>query len=54
MSELAYKRTNLYEVADEKKMKEIFAYLLTIRYFCGIIYNVIKSDYEISRGRAAW
>ncbi len=26
MSELAYKRTNLYEVADEKKMKEIFAY----------------------------
>ncbi len=26
MSELAYKRTNVYEVADEKLMKEIFAY----------------------------
>ena len=26
MSELAYKRTNLYEVADEKKMKDIFSY----------------------------
>ncbi len=26
MSELAYKRTNVYEVADEKLMKEIFSY----------------------------
>ena len=26
MSELAYKRTNVYEVADEKLMKEIFDY----------------------------
>lgn len=26
MSELAYKRTNVYEVADEKTMKDIFAY----------------------------
>ncbi len=26
MSELAYKRTNVYEVADEKKMKDIFEY----------------------------
>ena len=26
MSELAYKRTNVYEVADEKMMKEIFDY----------------------------
>ena len=24
MSELAYKRTNVYEIADEKLMKEIF------------------------------
>ncbi|MBQ8394464.1 MAG: aminopeptidase, partial [Clostridia bacterium] len=26
MSELAYKRTNVYEIADEKLMKEIFDY----------------------------
>ncbi len=26
MSELSYKRTNVYEIADEKLMKEIFAY----------------------------
>ena len=26
MSELAYKRTNVYEVADEKTMKAIFDY----------------------------
>ena len=26
MSELAYKRTNVYEIADEKLMKEIFNY----------------------------
>ena len=26
MSELAYKRTNVYEVADKKTMKEIFSY----------------------------
>ena len=26
MSELAYKRTNVYEVADEKLMKDIFSY----------------------------
>ena len=26
MSELAYKRTNVYEVADEKLMKAIFDY----------------------------
>ena len=26
MSKLAYKRTNVYETADEKTMKEIFAY----------------------------
>ena len=26
MSELAYKRTNVYEIADEKLMKDIFAY----------------------------
>ena len=26
MSQLAYKRTNVYEVADEKLMKEIFDY----------------------------
>ena len=24
MSELAYKRTNVYETADERKLKEIF------------------------------
>ena len=26
MSELAYKRTNVYEVADKKTMKKIFSY----------------------------
>ena len=26
MSELAYKRTNVYEVADEKLLNEIFSY----------------------------
>ena len=30
MSELAYKRTNVYEIADEKLMKEIFDYAETM------------------------
>ena len=33
MSELAYKRTNVYEVADEKLMKEIFDYAEGYKHF---------------------
>lgn len=33
MSDLAYKRTNVYEKADEKRMKEIFDYAEGYRKF---------------------
>ena len=33
MSKLAYKRTNVYETADEKTMKEIFAYAEKYKHF---------------------
>ena len=33
MSELAYKRTNVYETADERKLKEIFDYAEGYRAF---------------------
>ena len=33
MSELAYKRTNVYETADERKLKEIFDYAERYRAF---------------------
>ena len=40
MSELAYKRTNVYEIADEKLMKEIFDYAEAAQ-------SVFVSDKEI-------
>ena len=47
MSELAYKRTNVYEVADEKLMKEIFDYAEGYKTFLDlIIYLPIQSSHR--------
>ena len=47
MSELAYKRTNVYEVADEKLMKEIFDYAESYKDFIDVCSFVSKFAHVI-------
>ena len=46
MSELAYKRTNVYEIADEKLMKQIFDYAEG--------YKVFLDEGKTEREACAW